>query len=442
MNQETPESQDVKEPPVESVEVDVAVESTKEAVELPPEQAPTTVPKLSRYERRELAAADALRSLIRDLYLEQYRKPAEKAQAFSMQLNIEVDPLNNWALSFAPNLQEQVRGTVGDVEAEWGMFQSGRVFDFHADTARSDKATPPSATMVFAGYDSFGGPTWCEFSQLLIDMKDPRVDKLYTSHSPALNVVQFGKELKSDQLSSYGKASKTYSLLGQVAFGFLKVARNKQQLRALGEKLALTFQMVETRNSRGEFDLRINTIAGVYTADEIEDLLTMERNAWIFTARESAQRRLDDIRAKALRARKAGDQDAYNEAMKGIGGVLRTMSKSLDRGNRQDKRRTSHAVKRKGNAARPTNKAFEDAKDADVAMMYHDAQHDSIVILAKPNRVHAFSKQGKHITSFTIKPDSVDHRKRKDRWVAIPEADAVAFKQAIAQSATVEDRAK
>ena len=387
--------------------------------------------KLSRYERRELAAADALRTLIRDLYLEQFRKPAEKAQGFKMALDITIDPSDNWKLVFEPNLQEQVRGAVSDVEAVWGMYQQGRVFDFHADSARSEKSVPPSATMVFAGYDSFGAPKWCEFSQMMIDLQDPRVDKLYESRAPALNVVMFGKQLKADQLSSYGKASKTYSVLGQVAFGFLQVPRAKQRMKAHGDKLAITFQFVETRNEGGQFELRVNTLAGLYELEEVEELLMSERNSWIYHAREAAVRKLETIRNRALAARESGNQDAYNDAMKGIGGVLRGFSKSLERGNRQAKRRTNHAVKRKNQTERPTHKAMDDVKVADASMVYHDTRHDSYVVLGKPNRVHAFSKKGKHITSFTIKPDAVDYRKRTQRWAVLSGDEAETIKQAV-----------
>jgi hypothetical protein len=396
-----------------------------------PTPPPAGKSKLTRYERREVAAADALRTLIRDLYLDQFRKPADQAQEFSLKLNIKVDPADNWKLVFDPKLPEQVRRTVGDVEAEWGMFQAGRIFDFHAGSARSDKSVPPSATMVFSGYDSFGAPQWCEFSQLLIDTKDPRVDQLYEPRAPALSVVLYGKQLKGEQLSSYGKASKTYSILGQVAFGFIMVPVARQRMKAHGEKLALTFQFVETRDEQGQFDLRVNTVAGIYTLEEIEELLLVERNSWIYRAREVAIRELEKVRGRALRAKEAGNQDAYNEAMRAMSGLLRSFSSSLERGNRQSKRRTQHAEKRKTNAARPTHKALDDVKVANPDMFYKDTRHDSIVVLGKPNRVHAFSNDGKHITSFTIKPDAVDHRTRKERWVAMAGEEARAMKQTI-----------
>ena len=208
--------------------------------------------------------------------------------------------------------------------------------------------------------------------------------------------------------------------------------RARQRIKAYGEKLALTFQFVETRNEQGKFDLRINTICGVYTNDEVEDLLLQERNEWIYRAREVASRNLAKTRQKALRAKEANDQAGCNEAMKGVSSVLRTFSKSLERGSRQTKRRTGHAEKRKKNADRPTHKAIDDMKAADVSNMYRDARHNSIVVLGKSNRVHAFSNDGKHITSFTIKPDAIDQRKRKERWVALPDAEALALKEAVA----------
>jgi len=66
---------------------------------------------------------------------------------------------------------------------------------------------------VFSGYNSFGIPEWQEFVQALVDARDPRVDQLYADPPALLALVQTGRELRNRQLSSFGRASKTYSIL-------------------------------------------------------------------------------------------------------------------------------------------------------------------------------------------------------------------------------------
>jgi hypothetical protein len=398
-------------------------------VETPPGEAPP--PRLSRFERRGVAVTNALRTLVRDLYTIQFRRPEGTAKKFKVQLEIDVDPEDNWALHFEPDLLIQVKRQLEDAEAEWGSYIAGRVYDFHADSAKTNQSVPPSATMVFSGYDNFGTPQWCEFSQVLLDRKDPRVDKLFEARAPALNVVQFGKELKSEQLSSYGKGSKTYSLLGQIAFGYLFVPGAKRRIKAGSEKLALTFQVVETRDLQGAFDLRINTIAGVYSEEEIQELLLSDRNMWIYRARELAQRGLDLVKERAVHAKLAHDPSAYNAAMKKVPGVIREFSKSLERGGRQSTRRTHHAEHRRQKDQRPVHKALEDVLSGSLPKMFRDRDRDSNVVIGSGQRAHVFSDEGCHITSFSVTGDELDQRVRKGRWEVMSDEAAQALRDKI-----------
>jgi hypothetical protein len=419
----------------ESVDSVVAPEATTIApLSTPassPEPANPGTPKLSRFERRSIAASNALRTLIRDLYTIQFRRPEGTAKKFKVRIEIDVDPEDAWDLNFDPDLLEQLRLQLEEAEATWGSYVAGRVYDFHVDSTQSERSVPPEATMVFAGYDNFGTPQWREFSQLLIDRKDPRVDKLFDSKAPALNVVQFGKELKSEQVSSYGKGSKTYSLLGQIAFGYLFVPRAKRRIKAGSEKLAITFQIVETRDLQGAFDLRINTIVGIYTEEDVQDLIFTERNMWIYRARELAQRDLDKIKERAVRAKMAHNPSGYNEVMKDIPEVIRGFSKSLERGDRQSSRRTNHVEHRRQKDQRPVHKALEDVLSGPLPKMYVDLERQSNVVIGQGQRAHVFSADGRHITSFSVTVEEAEQRVRKDRWEVMGEAAAIRLRETI-----------
>ena len=67
---------------------------------------------------------------------------------------------------------------------------------------------------------------------------------------------------------------------------------------------------------------------------------------WLFRAREVALRSLAGITQEAAAARKAQDSHRVNQVMRRVGGVLKVLGQSLERGDRQRKRRTRHAGKR------------------------------------------------------------------------------------------------
>ena len=79
--------------------------------ESPPQRLPRSV-------RRERAAADALRTFIRDVTgreLEPHKLPDEPLR---LRLDLSVQPNADWAVDFAPGLKEQVLEQVADQLAE------------------------------------------------------------------------------------------------------------------------------------------------------------------------------------------------------------------------------------------------------------------------------------------------------------------------------------
>ena len=174
-----------------------------------------------RFERRSKAVTDALRTLIRDFHSSQFPQHEGGGKPQTLQLTLDVDPSADWELSFTPDLADQLVRQLEDAEAGAGQFIDGAVYSFHAETSDDTSCRPPSLTEVFAGYSSLGHPQWKEFAQVLIDQKDDRAGDLYDARSPLVCVVQYGNELKKELLASYGRASKTFSILGQVVAGYL-----------------------------------------------------------------------------------------------------------------------------------------------------------------------------------------------------------------------------
>jgi hypothetical protein len=95
--------------------------------------------------------------------------------------------------------------------------------------------------------------------------------------------------------------------------------------------------------------------------------------------------------------------------------VLKRLSESLERGQRQTMRRTRHVEERRL-TQRPVHKAMDDVRTAHRDAMFHDEKSKTTVVYGEQGRAHAFNKQGRHVTSFVLKPAAVAFRMRTERW--------------------------
>ena len=230
--------------------------------ETPPSDAPAAVPQDSpeerdakrrqarqraqeRFIRRTTAVTDALRTLLRDFHADAFPESGSGGKPGEITLQLHVDPESDWALSFSPDLAEQLMHQFEDAEAGSDQFVDGAVFNFHAESNDHPLCRPPSTTEVFAGYNSLGQPQWKELAQVLIDHKDERVDRLYAKGGPVVCLIQRGKELKQELLTSFGKSSKTFSLLGQVVAGYVRIPAGIPLPPGTPNRAAITFQIVK-----------------------------------------------------------------------------------------------------------------------------------------------------------------------------------------------------
>lgn len=376
----------------------------------PAEIPPPPAPSVSRTQRRAKAAADALRTLLRDLHLD--RHGAElPAGELAIRLQLRVNPARDWELAFDPPLVEQYEAQLDEARAEREAYRKGAVFCFRCASSDCEHARPPAAQDVFHGYDEIGRPEWRAFHQTLIEAKDDRVDQLYSRPPAVLTRVHFGRHLRGRQLASFGRSSRTYAILGQVTAGYFPPPRAVDP----AERIALTFQIVEARDAAGTFRLHLNPIARLPAGETLDTLLGAGWQPDILRARNLALRALAALEHRVQGARDTARHEDARRALHEVATILHRLADFLDRGHRQGLRRTRHAEQRR-QENRPVHKAQEDARAMPPASFFFDQKAGTYIVCGPKGRTHAFSGEGRHVTSFLIKPDSIEFRLRTERW--------------------------
>jgi len=399
-----------------------------------PGETPARGPVRTRLERREQAALDALRTLLRDLYIQQYGVTPPVRGETGIELRLKVDPANAWALRFDPSAAEQFARQMADAQAEWDVFQRGAAYCFRCDSSACEHARPPTPLSVFKGYGTTGAAEWHDFAQSLLEAQDERVDQLFQPAPSILARVQFGRELKQQQLSSFGRASKTYALLGQVTAGYYSISGREIPQAALAPtRLAITFQAVETRGAGGRLCLHLNSLAALPAGLELADLLAAGWEPPVARARDVAARELEQLEWRAQAAHANGRNEEERGALRGVPNMLRRLAESLERGFRQETRRTRHAEQRRRDQ-RPVHKALDDTLAVAPSAVFFDEKTGAFVACGAQGRAHVFSaEQGRHVTSFTLKPDGIEFRLRTRRWRAVTAEEFAVFRELIAR---------
>ncbi|MEX2606892.1 MAG: hypothetical protein WD708_06060 [Kiritimatiellia bacterium] len=278
----------------------------------------------TRYQRREQAAADALRGLVRDLLTDQFPGAADMEEEFILRLYMRVRLNAEGQLRFEPDLRSQLIGQMEEMLETTEAFRMGTVYDFHENSYDAIASRPPDAESVFAGYDPFGHPTWVSFDTVSSGIKK--------ENESVHVIIQSGKELKSRQLAEYGKSSHAYSLLGQLCVGYLPLPAAYQKI-ANAPRLAVTLQVVESRNSRGGFELHLNILCGGLLIEEFETLLE-EPGLHSFACKlREAEQNLSRLSKKAQQAWRHQDTQTLNSILKQIPSFLGRTTNQLQTSN-------------------------------------------------------------------------------------------------------------
>lgn len=264
----------------------------------------------TRSQRREQAAADALRSLIHDTLREKFPQLADLHPDLSLNLSLNIHGNDPGRLTFDPPLRQQVLDQAAACLAPLESFQLGSVYDFQT----RHHCRPPDALSAFAGYDPLGHPKWSPVSDLIPEGQQLKIFS--------------GKQLKAEQLRTQGKNDKTFNLLGQLILGPLPVPGPYQKLTA-SETFALSIQIVETRNARHHFALQLNLLTGTLLPEELDEMLQELPLRHLNQAVMALKHQLEALEHRALAAWEHQDSQTFNSELKKVPRLLTQLGYQL-----------------------------------------------------------------------------------------------------------------
>lgn len=369
--------------------------------------------------RREQAALDVLRSLLRDRYIDHFGAPPAREQRIDLSLSLAFTAGEDWALSFSPELAEQVDAQLEEAGARPGVYREGAVYDY-GEEGYSGASRPPSPASVFAGYTAMGVPRWQDLHQVLLDAGDDRVSELYDRPPSILAGFRYGRDLTGEMMTAFGRGSKTYAILGQVVAGYFAPPEGTSPL-------AVTLQLVEGRDAHRRPSLHVNLVAH----PEPATLVTWFGEGWepgLHRAVQQIRREVDRLDAALKQSPGPGHDGTRHEKLRRVPSLMRALATSIERSHRQQQRRTRHAEDRR-QQQRPTHKALEDLRNAAADRLFFDEHTGTYILQGGHHRIHSFTPEGRHVTTFTLTQAAVDIRLRRKRWRPLSEEEHLRLKQ-------------
>ncbi len=372
----------------------------------------------------------SLTSAIREAYADMVGAHPDRARPFGMDLRVSIEPGEPWRLQAGPSIEEQIRAAVREMATKAEAFRGGSVYCYRCDSPDCPHSHPPRPTNVFGGYSSTGLPVWPEFSQILLERRHPRVDLLYEPSQTDLVAMYIDPEmLKQRQLNVFGRQSKTYDILGQVVFGFLKM-RIPGENRSEPERVACTLQAVESRRLDGSPRLELNVLARLSDGSPALDAIKGPYQTRVSDVISSARHRISSLRPPSKGHAEKHGASSLPDTASLVADILQGLARKLEKVGRQRGRRTAHAEGHRIKN-RPTSKAWEDAFGAAEESVLWDKHERTFVVLGPRNRVHVFSRQGRHVTSLVLASEAVRSRKRRKRWLPLTDDQREQFGSAI-----------
>ncbi len=385
----------------------------------------------ARMARRAQAVQDALRAFVREHYTHLFGARAPVPAELPLALRLTARPDRNWEVTFDPPLADQLEEAFAALPGHAAACGPGRVFCFRCERNDCEHARPPASLSVFCGYTPVGVPEWRDLVQVALDAGDPRADLLFARHARALAFVQLGHVLRRHQLASFGKAARHYAILGQVVAGYLPLDGTAAALGIGADRTALTVQMVQTRDAQHRTRVRLQVIAAGVTPEQWLELGASSWQPGVFRALRVAAQAVDRLDAELVGLCGA-PASARALPLRRVPSLLQQIARRLEQSVRQSTGRTRHAEARRDDR-RPVHKALDDASTAGPEELFVDVQRQTWIVCGRQGRTHAFSQDGRHVTSLTLPPDGAALRLRTGRWRRMEEPERVLFLSALRQ---------
>lgn len=308
-------------------------------------------------------------------------------------------------------LEAAIGRFVEDLIEAAAAFRPGRAFCHRCESADCPHAAPPGPREAFAGYTPTGMPRWLDFGQLCLDLRHPRVDRLYDELRPEILLLDLdAASLRADLLPEFHRSARRHEVAGEVCAGFFPVPGLPGGQRGV----ALTFQAVVTRRPRGGRRVGLNLIAGGPAGEEAIAAAPPESKPWR-GALLWGQAQFADL---ARRAGKGQVPDAVFDRR--VQGILLGLRRRIEQDLKGRGRRTQHAEERHRGGERPTRKAIDDLRQASAETVYADVRHDTLVVLGERNRAHFFSPEGRLVSSVHFPREAIAKKIRLGLWRPAP----------------------
>lgn len=318
--------------------------------------------------------------------------------------------------SVPADLAEQALRGVAESLSDVRAVSGGRAHCYACGNSACEHAVAPAAGEVFSGYESTGRPCWQEFFGFLLALGDERTDRLFADPPEILARVVGRTRLVAAQLRTFGRNSFTYRVWGQVVAGYLPV-RN--------QRAAVTVQVVEDKHHK----LHLQVIADPLLREALADAPEDRRSAFARVHDAIAEARRQTLSLSTLWEH--GNRREQEEAVREKAfAILRHLAHSIEQKGRQLRRRTSHAEIR-GGQNRPVHKAYDDVVAATAQDVFEDRFKQSLIVVGRGGRIHAFSREGRHITSLVLAGDEFDRRVARGRYVPPTDGDMEAFRASV-----------
>lgn len=307
------------------------------------------------------------------------------------------------------NLIESLKERLQSISINRGRFRSGRIHCFQCDSEECSHELPKTRSETFIGYSPTGKPVFGEFTNLLVERRDPRIDSLFRDPPEPVTLLMGPDELKGELLPGFGRENRSFDVMGQVVVGLFHL----EPLIEAADRLAFTVQVVHSRDSSSQLNLNLLGLS----EDEVAYLATAKTShlpaEWLRRAIMNLRCQLDALASNVRTAEQHGQHfDLSSEVMH----LLQRFSADFERALRRDRRRTAHGRHRHLQGVRPTACAMRDVREMGVEHFMHDTERDTVVVLGPHGRTHIFTTDGRHVTSLVLGKGELDRKFQRSRW--------------------------